>query len=310
MASWDRANLPRATRDAERLKADIDSFGYCILAEALTAAQLAAVRARVEEQIEAERARGIERRAVQHYDQVNQWVTMLINKGAVFAELAENPKALALVGHVLGKEFLLSVLEAHFVRKGGSLMSLHCDQWWLPFPAKPDARYSRVGDITRATVPMGPETRAPGSVWPPAVVNAMYMVTDFTAENGGTRIVPGSHLSGWQPDQAVPHPVETVAAEGPAGSAVIFEGRTWHAAGVNRTDQHRIGITATYCGPMFRQLTNFPVGTHAEVIERASPRLRGLLGLKVWSTYGGTDDHTVEFIERREGSVGELKRAD
>jgi ectoine hydroxylase-related dioxygenase (phytanoyl-CoA dioxygenase family) len=308
MPSGTRAILPRPTRDPERLKADLDTYGYCVLAEALTPAQLAAVRARIEEQIEAERAQGIERRAVQHYDQVNQWVTMLINKGAVFAELAENPKALALVGHVLGREFLLSVLEAHFVRKGGSLMSLHCDQWWLPFPTAADSRYARVGDVTRSTVQTGPAERARGPVWPPAVVNVMYMVTDFTEENGGTRIVPGSHLSGWQPDQAIPHPVETAAAEGPAGSAVVFEGRTWHAAGVNRTDQHRIGITTTYCGPMFRQLTNFPVGTRAEVVERASPTLKQLLGLKVWSTYGGIDDHTVEFIERREGQVGELKR--
>ncbi|MFO0996457.1 MAG: phytanoyl-CoA dioxygenase family protein [Alphaproteobacteria bacterium] len=309
MIDLSAANRPRPTKDSARLKADIDTFGYGILADALTPAQLTAVRSRVEEQFAAERAQGIERRAVQHYDQVNQWVTMLINKGAVFGEIAENPRTLEFVGHVLGKDYLLSVLEAHFVRKGGKLMPLHCDQWWLPFPAKADSHYARVGDITRSTVPMGPEGRAEGPVWPPGVVNVMYMVTDFTDENGGTRVVPGSHLSGWQPDQAIPHPVETVAAEGPAGSAVIFEGRTWHAAGVNRTEQHRIGITATYCGPMFRQLTNFPVGTHAAVIERASPRLRALLGLKVWSTYGGIDDHTVEFIERREGEVGELKQS-
>jgi ectoine hydroxylase-related dioxygenase (phytanoyl-CoA dioxygenase family) len=308
MPSWNRANLPQPTRDSERLKADLDTYGYCVLTEALTPAQLKAVRARIEEQVEAERMCGIESRAVQHYDQVNQWVTMLINKGAEFSELAKNEKSLALVGHVLGQEFLLSVLEAHFVRKGGGLMSLHCDQWWLPFPVSADARYARVGDISRSTVPTGPPERARGPVWPPAVVNIMYMITDFTDENGGTRIVPGSHLSGWQPDRSIPHVVETAAAEGPAGSAVVFDGRTWHAAGVNRTDQHRIGIAATYCGPMFRQLTNFPVGTHAEVIERASPLLRRLLGLKVWSTYGGIDDHTAEFIERREGQVGELKR--
>ena len=73
-----------------------------------------------------------------------------------------------------------------------------------------------------------------------------------------------------------------------------------------KTNQPRLGVTATYCGPMFRQLTNFTVGTKDEVLRDASPLLRRLLGFKVWSTYGGTDDHAAEFIERVPGQVGEL----
>jgi ectoine hydroxylase-related dioxygenase (phytanoyl-CoA dioxygenase family) len=309
MATFDPANLPRPTKDVAQLKADLDAFGYCLVAEALDAERLARLRERLEEQAEAERQQGIHVLNDAHVDAVNEWITMLINKGEAFRDMPTNPRTLELVRHLLGPEVLLSVFEAHIVRKGGGDMALHCDQWWLPRPVAPDASYRRASDISRQTVPTGPLVQAAGPIWPPVVVNVMHMITDFTEENGATRIAPGSHLTGHQPSPAIPHPVETIAAEGPPGTAVIFEGRTWHAAGLNRTGKARLGITTTYCGPMFRQLTNFTVGVRQEVLDGASPELKRLLGFKVWSTYGGVDDHSAEFIERREGRVGELRRA-
>ena len=53
----------------------------------------------------------------------------------------------------------------------------------------------------------------------------MWAVTDFTRHNGGTRIVPGSHLTGVNPDPTVPHRVTTIALEVRAGQAVVFDGR-------------------------------------------------------------------------------------
>jgi ectoine hydroxylase-related dioxygenase (phytanoyl-CoA dioxygenase family) len=186
-------------------------------------------------------------------------------------------------------------------------MSLHVDQWWMPHPVAPDESYPRPGDATRTSAPPGPLERATTTIWPPMVVNCMHMLTDFTVENGATRVVPTSHLTGRQPDQAIPHPVPTVAAERRAGTAVVFEGRTWHAAGQNSTGVPRLGVTAYYAGPMCRQLSNFTVGTNDEVLARASPRLKALLGFKVWSTYGGIDDHAAEFIDRSAPRVGELQ---
>lgn len=58
---------------------------------------------------------------------------------------------------------------------------------------------------------------------------------------------------------------------------------------------------------MFRQLTNFPVGTRADVLRGASPELRRLLGFKVWSDYGAIDNMAAEFIAREEGAIGELR---
>src|SRR5262245_6491393 len=72
-------------------------------------------------------------------------------------------------------------------------------------------------------------------------VQIMLAVSDFTDENGATRIVPGSHT--WS-DERVADPAEAVPAAMNAGSALLFVGSTHHGGGTNRTaDQHRTGLT-------------------------------------------------------------------
>ncbi len=295
-----------ATNDLARAKADMDQFGYCLVAGALSDADVAAIRARLEEQAAAELADGVRVTNEPHADATNQWLTMLVNKGEVLLDQLFNPAALALVRHVVGEEFLLTAYEAHIVRKGGAPMAFHCDQWWLPMPTAPDANYPRAGSLTRQTIRTGAPTRAKGPIWPPVKLNCMFMITDFTEENGGTRLVPGSHLSGRQPVWDAAQNVGSVAALGRAGTAVMWEGRTWHAAGLNRTDAPRIGLTATYVAPMFRQISNLTVGVRDEVLADASPELKALLGFKTWTIYGATDDPAADFIERRPGRIGKL----
>ena len=76
---------------------------------------------------------------------------------------------------------------------------------------------------------------------PAVVVNVMWMLVDFTAENGGTRLVPRSHLTGRHPDKGLDKDVEPIAAEGPAGTAMVFDGRMWHGTGANVSDGPRLG---------------------------------------------------------------------
>jgi ectoine hydroxylase-related dioxygenase (phytanoyl-CoA dioxygenase family) len=307
MASWTPEELPVPRRDLAALQRDLDLYGYCLVAEALSAEEARAIRARVEEQAAAERELQLVNVNEAHADATNQWVSLLINKGRVFRDLVTHPTTLALVRHVLGPEVLLSSNEAHIVRPGGSPMGLHVDQWWLPLERPAVAGHARVGAATRAGVPTGAPDPVAGPIWQPVVCNVIFMASDFTAVNGATRIVPKSHLSGHQPSAAVPHPVETVAAEGPAGTALVFEGRTWHAAGLNLSNGPRIGLPTYYCGPQFRQLTNFTLGTRREVLREASPELLRVLGFKVWSTYGSTDDTGADFVRFDAEPVGELR---
>jgi len=96
--------------------------------------------------------------------------------------------------------------------------------------------------------------------------------------------VPGSHRLGRGPDYGTDDPVtETVPVCAPAGTAMVFEGRLWHQTGANITSsERRHGILAYYCRPFMRQQENFFVSLRPEVLERATPFLRHLLG---WDHY-------------------------
>ncbi len=208
-------------------------------------------------------------------------------------DLVTHPHAVTLARHLLGEAFHLSGFSSHIVHPGNQVMDLHTDQWWMPQPVMPGEMSVMAGDITRDGQPHGRPTPAIYPINPAVVINVMWAITDFTATNGATRLVPGSHLSGVHPD-----PVQTydpVDAEVPAGGAVIWDARTWHASGRNDGNAPRVGITATYCGPQFRQLQNFTCGLTPEAQARLSDDLRGLLGFKLWSSYGATDDFEAKF---------------
>ena len=117
--------------------------------------------------------------------------------------------------------------------------------------------------------------------------------------DGATRLVPESHLSGKHPDPArLDYP--EIQAEAPAGSAIIWEGRTWHGAGINRSRGPRIGVSAYFTGPQFRQMANWTYGAKPEAYADAPPELKDLLGFKVWGGYGATGDPDATVVEPAE----------
>jgi ectoine hydroxylase-related dioxygenase (phytanoyl-CoA dioxygenase family) len=97
-----------------------------------------------------------------------------------------------------------------------------------------------------------------------------------------------------------------VNATGKAGSAVIFEGRTWHSADVNTSGAPRYGITTYYGAPQFRQMLNFTYATRPEVLGNISARTEYLLGFKPWGGYGATGDQSAERIIKAEDQSGVL----
>ena len=305
---WDPDKLPRASRDLARLKADMDAWGYCFVEQAYSPEEVQALHDRIEAQAAAERKYGHHKPgvSVQDPEGQNQWVTMLINKGAAFQTVLFNPTVRGVIEHLLGAEHVLSELASHITRPGNSLLSFHTDQWWMPQPQLPGEPYRRAGDITRTNSPSGPPKPASTPINPPMAVNAMTMLSDFTEANGATRLVPLSHLSGLQPVPNLPDSVPSVPALGRAGDVVIWEGRTWHAAGANLTNAPRYGLVTIYAAPQVRTLQNLTLGTKAEVLEHASPELKRLLGFKVWSGYGETGAPDEDFARPAAELLGEL----
>jgi hypothetical protein len=146
----------------------------------------------------------------------------LADKGDVFLECALETEVLALVAHVLGPRFKLSSLNARSALPGpAAAQPLHADQGALP-----DER----------------------GFW---VCNTLWMLDDFTPENGALRVVPGTHRSGRLPQDALedpkpPHPDEVILT-GRAGDVVVMNAHLWHAGTANRTQRRRLALHAFYC---------------------------------------------------------------
>lgn len=112
------------------------------------------------------------------------------------------------------------------------------------------------------------------------ICNTMWALTDFTEENGATRVIPGSHLADHSPKYGAEF--DSVPAEMSRGSVLVWHGSLWHGGGANRTSQRRVGIAMNYCAGFIRQQENQQLGlSHAKVSE-FSPRLRELVGLGVY----------------------------
>ena len=322
MASMKTKKLPVPTADLRQCVSDLDSSGYCYLADALSKEELSQLRNRMSDQAEAEEQQGFAYKdgaPDQNWGDfrdnngelrpaafdlaaggVNQRIWMLVNKGQLFVKLLQHSRVRKIVSSILGEEYILSSHTANIARPGGVAMRLHTDQWWMPPPTRPDRRCLPAGSINRTKFDVD-EIHGTASS-PPVVVNLVWMLDAFTEENGGTRLVPGSHLLGRQPDEEA----VSVAATAPAGTVLLVDGRTWHGTGANTGKEERCGILTTFCAPQFRSQENYTVGTRSEVLESADDDLRMLLGLKIWNAYGRTGHPTDEFISPVTEPIGEL----
>jgi ectoine hydroxylase-related dioxygenase (phytanoyl-CoA dioxygenase family) len=120
-----------------------------------------------------------------------------------------------------------------------------------------------------------------GLAAPQAMVSALIALSDFTAEVGATRVIPGSHK--WEDFHRTPDPADTVQAVMPAGSAVLYLGKTVHAAGANlTTDQWRRGLHISFCLSWLTPEEANPISVPWEIARTYSPRVQRMLG------YGST----------------------
>lgn len=111
-----------------------------------------------------------------------------------------------------------------------------------------------------------------------ARVQIMLALSDFTAENGGTLVIPGSHA--WD-DERQPLISEAIPTEMAAGSALIFLGSTYHAGGRNQTrGELRTGVTIALDAANLRQEENMYLALPAAVVAGYPEEIQRLLG---WS---------------------------
>jgi ectoine hydroxylase-related dioxygenase (phytanoyl-CoA dioxygenase family) len=246
------------TADLDQAKADLAEHGYCLIEGLLTPERTKLLRDRVMELAAAEIADGND---YVYEGGSNQRIWTLLNKRDCFVELAMEPTVLGLMEHLLDTDFLLSNIDANIAGPGGKPMFLHADQSFVPPP------------------------------WPPyaLVANVMWMLDEFTPDNGATRVTPGSHRRSKPPELTISDQ-HTVPVCGPAGTAMVFDGRLWHQTGANVTErERRVGILAYYCRPFMRQQENWFVSLDPKVLERWGQPLRHLLGYDNYLSLGMID---------------------
>lgn len=116
----------------------------------------------------------------------------------------------------------------------------------------------------------------PFPTWP-MLMQTMWMLTDFTVENGATRIVPGSHLLG-RPPQPGEAEEQEIAVVGKKGSVFVWHNALWHQSGPNTSsDQHRMGANVAYIPwVVHRPVEDWPL-LRRDVYEQFPERLQQML---------------------------------
>ena len=109
------------------------------------------------------------------------------------------------------------------------------------------------------------------------MVQALVMLDAFSAQNGATYLLSGSHRVPEAPGEARFF-AEAERAIAPEGSVVIFDSNLWHAAGSNLSSAPRRALTLAFTRPFVKQQLDYPRALGYERADTLSPALRQVLG--------------------------------
>jgi ectoine hydroxylase-related dioxygenase (phytanoyl-CoA dioxygenase family) len=181
----------------------------------------------------------------------------LLTRCPASAEMIAHPLILDVCNRALwpGKtSFQLHLTQAIAIGPDSPAQFIHRDHWcfdFFPFPSGVDVE-----------------------------VSTMWALTDFTEANGATRVVPDTHRL-TDDDAKQCRPTDTVAAEMPKGSILLYLGSTVHGGGANLTDDVRIGINVDYILGFLRQEENQYLTYTLDEVREMPERIQRLLGYQM-----------------------------
>ncbi len=201
----------------------------------------------------------------------------LIARSPACRELVMDPLALGAARVFLGHatNIQLHLTQAIAIGPGASAQPIHRDQWafdFFPFP-------------------LGYEVQC----------NTIWALTDFTEENGATRVVVGSNR---QPDGQSYGPDDTTPAEMARGSVLFYSGSVYHGGGANGSNGTRIGLNITYNVGWLRQEENQYLSVPREVAETLPTDLLRVMGYERGAYALGYIDDLRDPIEAVRPGIG------
>ena len=229
-------------------KRQLDEQGYLPLPGVMKPAQVRAIRERVKQLIveEGEDAGsefGQEKGAVR--------LANLVDKDPLFEICFTHPRVLAAMNHVFKGDFKLSSLNGRASVPGDGLQAFHVD-WHSGVDPK---------DFQ--------------------VCNSIWLLVDFSRENGATRVVPGSHRSGQNPKEILDNPwakhPDEILLTGEAGTVVVFNSHLWHAGTSNNTETPRYALHSYFTRRHNPQQMDQKASLSAATLSRLSPQARFIL---------------------------------
>tara|TARA_Y100000588_G_C14178352_1_gene892449 strand:- start:424 stop:1194 length:771 start_codon:yes stop_codon:yes gene_type:complete len=228
---------------------ELDEKGFVLLENMLTSDETDALRERAMAVADAERAAD---NGFVYIDGHAQRVWNLVNKGEIFEQAIQRPEILGFMRHLLGDTVTLSSFTVNIISPGADATDYHLDRPLSDVPV-------------------------PRASWPFSA-NSMWFLDDFTATNGATWVVPGSHKRLVDvPDAGVEYD-DAVQALGPRGSVMIMNGSIWHRSGANTSAGDRVALLGFFCRAFLKPQQDHLRLVGEEVVARATPTLRQLLG--------------------------------
>jgi ectoine hydroxylase-related dioxygenase (phytanoyl-CoA dioxygenase family) len=246
--------LPTSSRNAADWLANtleaLRYIGGAVVTDVLTSELLGRIRAAMYQA----RARTLEEIGRERLDRAGEVGVMrvMLNRDPVFLELLELADMLAIVDATVSDTAILHL-------QNGFILP--------PFDgaAGKAFQYSFHRDLPRYME---------GYV---ASVNVMLAIDEFTAANGGTLVVPGTHQRGGRPGRHCLEPA-AVAVECPAGSMFVFDSTLWHASGRNMTAGDRLAINHMFTRSFFKQQIDYVRALGDDLVLSRPPRTQQLLG--------------------------------
>jgi ectoine hydroxylase-related dioxygenase (phytanoyl-CoA dioxygenase family) len=285
---WQDKDLPKASKDIVQLRKDMLQWGYCKVEDAVSAEQVALIRQRVLEQAEGERMAGIAQRTPS-----GQNINCCVNKGQCFEGLIElRPDVVQggalmeqLITEALGAGWISTSLIAAVSLEGGVPQALHQDQ----------------NNALDSLSPMS--------------INILTPITDVDETNGGTLVIPGSHLvltEAVRNKTPVGKLPPAINIDAKAGTMVITDGRLLHGTGINHTKSPRIVMLNGMVRPVLRQQENWMLSVRPEVLRRASPKLLHRMGYQATNgaqPHAGHGFGATGQVEELPGALGDFRLA-